>query len=88
MLPERGGWQTLGPTDAAFGNDAAPVAMAEEDINGVIRDFASAAARRCDVFIGRAALADPRWWQRAAHQLGYDLPWVPLYQWPQPQNAY
>ena len=43
--PERGGWQTLGPTDAAFGNDAAPVAMTEEDINGVIRDFASAAAR-------------------------------------------
>ena len=40
------------------------------------------------VFIGRAALADPRWWQRAAHQLGYDLPWVPPYQWPQPQNAY
>ena len=237
--PERGGWQTLGPTDAAFGNDAAPVAMTEEDINGVIRDFASAAARavaagfdaleihgahgyllssflsplvntRSDawggsdagrmrlplavidavrrempdgmpllmrisatdwhdvegdllrsiefiqraqergvdlvdvssggnsrrapirpgpgyqtelasriraavdipvgtvgmitdgrqaelilrtgqadgVFIGRAALADPRWWQRAAHQLGYDLPWVPPYQWPQPQNAY
>ena len=26
------------------------------------------------VFVGREALADPRWWQRAAHQLGYDLP--------------
>ena len=30
------------------------------------------------MFIGRAAPADPRWWQRAAHQLGYDLPWVLL----------
>ena len=40
------------------------------------------------VFIARAALADPRWWQRAAHRLGYELPWVPQYSWPQPQTTY
>jgi 2,4-dienoyl-CoA reductase-like NADH-dependent reductase (Old Yellow Enzyme family) len=27
------------------------------------------------VMLGRAALADPHWWHRAAHQLGHDLPW-------------
>lgn len=236
---EQGGWQTLGPTDAAFGDGPAPLAMTEDDINGVIGDFAAAAGRavaagfdaleihgahgyllssflsaqvntRSDawggsdenrmrlplavidamrkempdsmplllrisatdwhdvegdllrsiefakrakehgvdlidvssggnvpqaplrpgpgyqtqlaariraavelpvgtvgmitdgrqaelilrtgqadgVLIGRAALADPRWWQRAAHQLGHDLPWVPQYQWPRPQNTY
>lgn len=31
------------------------------------------------VSIARAALADPRWWHRAAHQLGHPLPWVPQY---------
>ncbi len=31
------------------------------------------------VSIGRAALADPRWWHRAAHQLGHSLPWPPQY---------
>ena len=40
------------------------------------------------VFIGRAALADPRWWQRAAHRLGHELPWVPQYRWPQPHTTY
>jgi 2,4-dienoyl-CoA reductase-like NADH-dependent reductase (Old Yellow Enzyme family) len=40
------------------------------------------------VFIGRTALADPRWWHRAAHRLGYELPWVPQYRWPQPQTTY
>lgn len=29
--------------------------------------------------MARALLADPRWWHRAAHQLGHDLPWVPQY---------
>ncbi len=40
------------------------------------------------IFVARAALADPRWWQRAAHRLGCELPWVPQYRWPQPQNTY
>ena len=40
------------------------------------------------VFIGRAALADPRWWHRAAHRLGSELPWVPQYRWPEPHNTY
>ena len=32
------------------------------------------------VSLARAALADPHWWHRAAHQLGHDLPWPPQYQ--------
>lgn len=40
------------------------------------------------VLIGRAALADPRWWHRAAQRLGYELPWVPPYHWPQPHTTY
>jgi 2,4-dienoyl-CoA reductase-like NADH-dependent reductase (Old Yellow Enzyme family) len=44
-VPEsEGGWQTLGPTDEAFGRYAAPRAMTEEDIETVIRDFGAAAA--------------------------------------------
>jgi 2,4-dienoyl-CoA reductase-like NADH-dependent reductase (Old Yellow Enzyme family) len=31
------------------------------------------------VLLGRAALADPRWWHRAAHHLGHALPWPPQY---------
>jgi 2,4-dienoyl-CoA reductase-like NADH-dependent reductase (Old Yellow Enzyme family) len=31
------------------------------------------------VMLARAALADPRWWHRAAHTLGHELPWVPQY---------
>lgn len=31
------------------------------------------------VMMARALLADPRWWHRAAHQLGHELPWVPQY---------
>lgn len=31
------------------------------------------------VSLARAALADPHWWHRAAHQLGHDLPWPPQY---------
>lgn len=27
------------------------------------------------VLLGRAALADPRWWHRAAHELGHELAW-------------
>ncbi|MCZ2404115.1 NADH:flavin oxidoreductase/NADH oxidase [Paenarthrobacter sp. Z7-10] len=32
------------------------------------------------VFLARAALRDPHWWQRAAHGLGVDLPWAPQYE--------
>lgn len=32
------------------------------------------------VMLGRAALADPRWWHRAAHQAGHPLPWPPQYE--------
>lgn len=31
------------------------------------------------VSLARAAMADPHWWHRAAHQLGDDLPWVDQY---------
>lgn len=31
------------------------------------------------VMLARAALADPHWWHRAAHELGHELPWVPQY---------
>ena len=31
------------------------------------------------VMLARAALADPHWWHRAAHQFGHDLPWPPQY---------
>ncbi|WP_437773352.1 NADH:flavin oxidoreductase/NADH oxidase [Arthrobacter sp. KNU40] len=39
-----GGWQTVGPTDTAFGRLAAPEALSIEGIQGVVRDFASSAA--------------------------------------------
>ncbi len=39
-----GGWQTLGPTDEAFGDYAAPRAMTGEEIERVIVDFGAAAA--------------------------------------------
>jgi 2,4-dienoyl-CoA reductase-like NADH-dependent reductase (Old Yellow Enzyme family) len=39
-----GGWETVGPTDEAFGSYAAPRAMTEEDIAKVIADFGAAAA--------------------------------------------
>ncbi|MDQ6755224.1 MAG: NADH:flavin oxidoreductase/NADH oxidase [Actinomycetota bacterium] len=32
------------------------------------------------IFIARAALRDPHWWQRAAFELGADLPWAPQYE--------
>ncbi|GGC78521.1 oxidoreductase [Tersicoccus solisilvae] len=40
------------------------------------------------VTIARAALADPRWWLRAAHRLGHDLTWVPQYQRVSPSRVY
>lgn len=51
---------------------------------GMIRGAEQAEAVLADgqadvVLIGRAALADPRWWHRAAHRLGHDLAWPPPY---------
>ncbi|WDF32305.1 NADH:flavin oxidoreductase/NADH oxidase [Arthrobacter agilis] len=43
-----GGWETLGPTDAAFGSYEPPRAMTEEDIAAVIADFGAAAALAVD----------------------------------------
>lgn len=43
-----GGWTPLGPTTAPFDGYAAPQAMTESDIHGVIRDFAAAAKRAVD----------------------------------------
>lgn len=43
-----GGWQTIGPTDEAFGRYAAPRAMTEDDIATVIRDFGAAAGLAVD----------------------------------------
>lgn len=40
-----GGWDTVGPGTAAFDGYAAPAAMTEDDIRGVIADFAAAATR-------------------------------------------
>lgn len=43
-----GGWRPLGPTDQAFGGYAAPRVMNDEDIAGVIGDFARAASFAVD----------------------------------------
>lgn len=40
-----GGWATFGPATQAYDGYAAPQAMGEDDIQGVIADFAAAAAR-------------------------------------------
>lgn len=43
--PSDGGWATVGPTPQAFDGYAAPEGMSEEDILGVVADFAAAASR-------------------------------------------
>ena len=40
-----GGWPTVGPTNQAYDGYAAPAAMSEKDIQGVVADFAAAAVR-------------------------------------------
>lgn len=40
------------------------------------------------VFIARAALRDPRWWERAAFELGHTLGWVPQYERAGARTAY
>jgi 2,4-dienoyl-CoA reductase-like NADH-dependent reductase (Old Yellow Enzyme family) len=44
-----GGWETVGPGAQAFDGYAPPAAMAEDDIQGVIADFAAAASRAVDI---------------------------------------
>lgn len=43
--PETSGWQTLAPTDEAFGELAAPRAMTEEEIRATVTAFGDAAER-------------------------------------------
>jgi 2,4-dienoyl-CoA reductase-like NADH-dependent reductase (Old Yellow Enzyme family) len=43
-----GGWTTVGPSPLAFDGYAAPAGMSEEQINGVVADFAAAAVRAVD----------------------------------------
>ncbi|PNI10019.1 oxidoreductase [Arthrobacter sp. AFG7.2] len=43
-----GGWTTVGPSPVAFDGYAVPVEMTEDQINGVIGDFAAAAGRAVD----------------------------------------
>ncbi|MBW4095900.1 MAG: NADH:flavin oxidoreductase/NADH oxidase [Acidobacteria bacterium] len=38
--------------------------------------------------IARAALRDPHWWQRAAHDLGVELAWAPQYERATPRGRY
>ena len=45
MAPDDGGWHTVGPGTGAFDGYEAPSAMTEEQIDGVIADFAAAAVR-------------------------------------------
>lgn len=40
------------------------------------------------VFMARAALRDPHWWLRAAHELGHDIPWAPQYQRAKPRHSF
>jgi 2,4-dienoyl-CoA reductase-like NADH-dependent reductase (Old Yellow Enzyme family) len=48
-VPESdGGWATVGPSAAAFDGYADPAAMTEDQIHGVISDFAAAAVRAVD----------------------------------------
>src|SRR4051812_44875984 len=43
-----GGWQTLGPSDLAFGHSPAPRAMSREEIRRTVDDFAQAARHSLD----------------------------------------
>lgn len=40
------------------------------------------------VFIARAALRDPHWWQRAAFALGQTIPWAPQYERAAPRGSF
>jgi 2,4-dienoyl-CoA reductase-like NADH-dependent reductase (Old Yellow Enzyme family) len=43
LAPNEGGWQTLGPSDIAFGHYPPPRAMSRDDIKRTVDDFARAA---------------------------------------------
>ncbi|SCZ51085.1 2,4-dienoyl-CoA reductase [Arthrobacter sp. UNCCL28] len=45
VAPSDGGWATVGPGPQPFDGYAAPETMSEEDILGVVEDFAAAASR-------------------------------------------
>jgi 2,4-dienoyl-CoA reductase-like NADH-dependent reductase (Old Yellow Enzyme family) len=45
---ERGGWQTIGPSSLAFGNNPVPREMTSQDIDTVDAQFAEAARRSLD----------------------------------------
>lgn len=46
--PDRGGWETVGPSSIGYGDWPAPRALDDEGIAGVVADF-TAAARRAEV---------------------------------------
>ncbi len=48
LAESKGGWQTLGPSDVAFGDYPAPHAMTAEEIAGTVEDFRLAALRALD----------------------------------------
>ena len=48
LAPNEGGWQTLGPSDVAFGHYPPPRAMAREEIRRTVDDFAQAARYSLD----------------------------------------
>ena len=48
LAPSEGGWQTLGPSEVAFGSYPAPRAMTIEDIRRTVEEFRSAARHALD----------------------------------------
>lgn len=48
IAPEHGGWQTVAPSAVPFDGLAAPQALTASEIDGVVDDFADAAARSVD----------------------------------------
>lgn len=51
-------------------------------------EHAVATGQADGVFIARAALRDPRWWLRAAFELGHTLDWQPQYERARPRHSY
>jgi 2,4-dienoyl-CoA reductase-like NADH-dependent reductase (Old Yellow Enzyme family) len=51
-------------------------------------EHAIATGQADGVFIARAALRDPRWWLRAAFELGHQLRWPPQYERALPRHSY
>ncbi|WP_394938637.1 NADH:flavin oxidoreductase/NADH oxidase [Psychromicrobium sp. YIM B11713] len=57
-----------------------PVAAVGMITDGVQADHIIRSGQADAVFIARAALRNPHWWQQASHELGAELPWVPQYE--------